>query len=139
MMAPHINPRATEYGIVLRGYGRIHVVFPNGSSAMDAEIREGQVFFLPRYFPFCQIASRSGPLEFFGFTTSARKTRPHFLAGASSILRTMMSPELAAGFGMTEKALRRIVDAQGDAVILSTPMEAPPYDKRPEEVKVKAW
>ena len=138
-MAPHINPKATEYGIVLRGYGRLHVVFPNGSSAMNAEIREGQVFFVPRYFPFCHIASRTGPLEFVGFTTSAQKTWPQFLAGASSILRTLMSPQLAAGFGMTEEALRRIVDARHDAVILSTPMVAPLYDKRPEEEKVKAW
>ena len=124
-MAPHINPRATEYGIVLRGSGRIQVVYPNGSSAMNAEVREGDVFFVPRFFPFCQIASRSGPLEFFGFTNSARKNTPQFLAGAASLLRTMMGPELAAGFGVREDTMRRVADAQREAVILPATWAAP--------------
>ncbi|KAE9620544.1 hypothetical protein Lal_00019574 [Lupinus albus] len=125
MMAPHVNPIATEYGIVLSGSGRIEIVFPNGTSAMNTKIKQGDVFVVPRYFPFCQIASRNGPLEFFGFTTSARRNRPQFLAGAASILRTMMGPELAAAFGVTEDTMRRVVDGQHDAVILASPSAAP--------------
>ncbi|TVU47144.1 hypothetical protein EJB05_06731, partial [Eragrostis curvula] len=84
MLAPHVNPRATEYGVVLGGEGVIQVVFPNGSLAMSAKVRAGDVFWIPRYFPFCQVASRAGPFEFFGFTTSARRNRPQFLVGATS-------------------------------------------------------
>ncbi|MBO8589727.1 hypothetical protein INN88_14095, partial [Staphylococcus aureus] len=80
-------------------------------------------FWVPRYFPFCQIASRSGPMEFFGFTTSARKNRPQFLAGASSLLKSMKGPQLAAAMGTTEEKLDRIIDAQGQSVIL--PPKAP--------------
>ncbi|CAL4939257.1 unnamed protein product [Urochloa decumbens] len=90
MLAPHVNPRATEYGVVLGGEGKIQVVFPNGSLAMSATVRAGDVFWIPRYFPFCQVAARGGPFEFFGFTTSARRNRPQFLVGASSVLRTML-------------------------------------------------
>ncbi|KAE9587944.1 putative rmlC-like jelly roll protein [Lupinus albus] len=121
MMTPHVNPRATEYGIVLKGSGRIQIIFPNGSSAMDTHIKEGDVFFVPRYFPFCQIASKNGPLEFFGFTTSARKNKPQFLVGATSLMRTMMGPELAAAFGVSEDTMKRMVDAQHETVILPTP------------------
>ncbi|KAJ1409173.1 RmlC-like cupin domain superfamily, partial [Sesbania bispinosa] len=124
MMTPHVNPRATEYGIVLRGTGRIQIVFPNGSNAMDTQIKGGDVFFVPRYFPFCQIASRSGSLEFFGFTTSARKNKPQFLVGATSLLKTMMGPELAAAFGVSEETMRSVVNAQHEAVILPTPWAA---------------
>ncbi|KAF3455040.1 hypothetical protein FNV43_RR05488 [Rhamnella rubrinervis] len=132
MMAPHLNPRATEYGIVLRGAGTIQIVFPNGTTAMNAEVKEGDVFWVPRYFPFCQIASRTGPFEFFGFTTSAKKNRPQFLAGASSVLRTMRGPEIAAAFGVTEERYRRFVDAQREAVILPS-AAAPPYKGEEEE------
>ncbi|XP_054795084.1 LOW QUALITY PROTEIN: vicilin-like seed storage protein At2g28490 [Prosopis cineraria] len=118
MMAPHVNPRATEYGIILYGTGKIHVVFPNGTAAMSAHVREGDVFVVPRYFPFCQIASRSGPFEFVGFTTSARKNRPQFLAGGSSLLHTLLGPELAASFGVSDDRMRRVVKAQGESVIL---------------------
>ncbi|XP_062011823.1 vicilin-like seed storage protein At2g28490 isoform X1 [Rosa rugosa] len=127
MMAPHVNPIATEYGIVLRGSGTIQIVFPNGTSAMNTKVQEGDVFWVPRYFPFCQIASRTGPLEFFGFTTSARKNRPQFLVGASSVLRELRGPELAAAFGVNEDRLSRIVHAQRESVILPSVQAAPPY------------
>lgn len=118
MMAPHVNPTAAEYGVVLSGAGSVQVVFPNGTLAMNAEVAEGDVFWVPRYFPFCQVASRSGPMEFFGFTTSARKNRPQFLVGAGSIFRSMMGPELAAAFASSEDDLRKIAEAQGESTIL---------------------
>ncbi|XP_058219286.1 vicilin-like seed storage protein At2g28490 isoform X1 [Rhododendron vialii] len=118
MMAPHLNPTATEYGIVLRGSGRIQIVFPNGTLAMNAKVSEGDVFWIPRYFPFCQIASHSGPFEFFGFTTSARRNRPQFLVGSNSVLQSMKGPALAAAFGVSEERLERIVNAQSESTIL---------------------
>ncbi|KAG2552102.1 hypothetical protein PVAP13_9KG435085 [Panicum virgatum] len=111
MLAPHVNPRATEYGVVLGGEGTVQVVFPNGSLAMSAAVREGDVFWIPRYFPLL-------PGGFFGFTTSARRNRPQFLVGAASVLRTMLGPEVAAGFGAHEKDFRELVRAQEAALIL---------------------
>jgi oxalate decarboxylase/phosphoglucose isomerase-like protein (cupin superfamily) len=137
MMAPHVNPRATEYTIVLRGYGRIQILFPNGSNAMEKEIKVGDIFYIPRYFPFCQIASRNGPLEFIGFTTSSEKSNPQFLAGAASLLKTLLGPELAASFGVSVDTMRDVVDAQHDAVILSSTWAAPGGDgggKKEEDV-----
>ncbi|XP_044480043.1 vicilin-like seed storage protein At2g28490 [Mangifera indica] len=125
MMAPHVNPTATEYGVVLRGMGRIQIVYPNGSSALDAKVKEGDVFWVPRYFAFCQIAL-TGPFEFFGFTTSARKNRPQFLVGASSLLRTLPNPELAASFGVSEDRIKQFTNAQREAVILPTAAAAAP-------------
>jgi len=125
MMAPHVNPSATEYTIVLRGYGKIQILFPNGSNAMEAEIKVGDIFYIPRFFPFCQIAARNGPLEFFGFTTSSKKSYPQFLAGAASLLRTILGPELAAAFGVSEGTMKDVVDAQHEAVILPSTWAAP--------------
>ncbi|XP_050370459.1 vicilin-like seed storage protein At2g28490 [Argentina anserina] len=127
MMAPHVNPIATEYGVVLKGSGTIQIVFPNGTSAMNTKVQQGDVFWVPRYFPFCQIASRVGPFEFFGFTTSARKNRPQFLVGASSVLRELRGPELAAAFGVNEDRLSRIVHAQRESVILPSVQASTPY------------
>lgn len=126
MMAPHINPTATEYGIVLRGSGSIQIVYPNGTLAMNARVSEGDVFYIPRYFPFCQISSRTGPFEFFGFTTSSRKNRPQFLVGQNSLLQTMSGPELAYAFGVPEDTLRGLINAQQETTILPTASVAPP-------------
>ncbi|GAB2220790.1 hypothetical protein Droror1_Dr00008463 [Drosera rotundifolia] len=131
MMAPHLNPTATEYGIVLHGTGTIQIVYPNGTLALNTKVREASVFWVPRYFPFCQIASKSGPFEFFGFTTSSYRNSPQFLVGANSILQTMRGSEFAAAFGLTTERFREIVDAQRESVIIPTPAAAPPD----EEVK----
>ncbi|PKA61783.1 Vicilin-like antimicrobial peptides 2-2 [Apostasia shenzhenica] len=106
------------YGVVLAGSGTVEVVYPNGTAAMRAEVVEGDAFWVPRFFPFCQVAAREGPMEIFGFTTSARRNRPQFLVGARSVLRAMMGPELAAGFGLGEGDLRRVMMAQNESVIL---------------------
>ncbi|XP_022875083.1 vicilin-like seed storage protein At2g28490 [Olea europaea var. sylvestris] len=126
MMAPHYNPTATEYGIVLKGTGTIQVASPDGSLAMNAEVKEGDVFFIPRFFPFCQIASRTGPFEFFGFSSSARNNRPQFLAGDNSILKKLRGPELAKAFGLSEERLDDIVDARSGSVIFPSAVVAPP-------------
>jgi hypothetical protein len=57
-------------------------------------------------------------LVFFRFTTSARRTRLLFLVGASSVLHTMIGPELAAGLGAHEEDLRELVRSQNESVIL---------------------
>ncbi|XP_058773957.1 vicilin-like seed storage protein At2g28490 [Vicia villosa] len=139
MMTPHVNPRATEYGVVMKGSGRIQILFPNGSNAMDTEIKEGDVFFVPRYFPFCQIASSNEQLDFFGFTTSSKKNKPQFLVGASSLMKTMMGPELAAAFGVSEDTMKNILNAQHEAVILPTPWtkhEQQSYDNKMDLLKI---
>ncbi|XP_006650050.1 vicilin-like seed storage protein At2g28490 [Oryza brachyantha] len=146
MMAPHVNPRATEYGVVLSGAGCIQVVFPNGSLAMSATVRAGDVFYIPRFFPFCQVASRGGPFVFFGFTTSARRNHPQFLVGDTSVLHALLGPELAAAFGVPEKAIRKVVLSQKEAVILPSLSEKkkkkkrdePEDDERREEEEKKA-
>ncbi|PKA51119.1 Vicilin-like antimicrobial peptides 2-2 [Apostasia shenzhenica] len=114
----NLSEVTSEYGVVLGGSGEIQVVFPNGSTAMNAAVEEGDVFWIPRYFPFCQLASRGAHMEFFGFTTSARRNRPQFLAGASSVLRSMPAPELAAAFDVSEEELGRVLKAQEEKVIL---------------------
>ncbi|MCD7454190.1 hypothetical protein HAX54_023904 [Datura stramonium] len=132
MMAPHVNPTAIEYGIVLKGTGRIQIVYPNGTLAMNARVQEGDVFWVPRYFPFCQIASANGPFEFFGFTTSARRNHPQFLVGKNSLMQSLRGPEFAAAFGIGEKRLKRIVNAQSEQVILPS-SSATPGDKATHE------
>ncbi|XP_024437440.2 vicilin-like seed storage protein At2g28490 [Populus trichocarpa] len=102
-----VSAHSTEYGIVLSGSSRIQIVFPNGTQVMNARVKAGDAFWVPRYFPFCQIAAKSGSLEFFGFTTSARQNRPQLLIGASSILQTMRIPELAAAC-VSEERVKRV-------------------------------
>ncbi|KAK7258648.1 hypothetical protein RIF29_24230 [Crotalaria pallida] len=71
-----------------------------------------------RYFPFYQISSRNG--EFFGFTTLTRKNKPQFMVGTTPLMTTIMEPKLAVSFGVSEETIERMVNAQHEAMILST-------------------
>ncbi|KAF2321796.1 hypothetical protein GH714_002856 [Hevea brasiliensis] len=95
MMAPHVNPTVTEYGIVLGGSGIIQIVHPNGTQAMKTKVVE------------------------------ARKNRPQFLAGASSVLRTLKGPELAAAYSMSNESLNHLIEAQHEFVILPSAAATP--------------
>ncbi|KAI4382334.1 hypothetical protein MLD38_008311 [Melastoma candidum] len=53
MMAPHVNSTSTEYGVILKGTGTIRIGYPDGTPAMNKQVREGDLFWVPRYFPFC--------------------------------------------------------------------------------------
>mgnify|MGYP000093619537 CR=1 FL=1 len=87
MLAPHWNPRGMEVAVVTNGEGEIQIVSPDGHGGSGnrgekVKVREGSVFYVPRNFGMCQIASSSGkPLEFVGFSTSSRPNHPRFLAG----------------------------------------------------------
>ncbi|KAM3251674.1 hypothetical protein P3L10_005744 [Capsicum annuum] len=89
IMATHVNPTTIGYRVVLKGTGRIPIVFPNETLAMNTRVQEGDDFWVTRYFPFCQIASTNSPFEFISFTTSKRKkNHPQFLvwAGRNSLM-----------------------------------------------------
>ena len=102
MLAPHWNPRGMEIALVTKGAGEIQVVvnphhFDSHSDYSDSRssrrsgggvrerererVREGSVFYVPRNYAMCQVASTHGPLEFVGFSTSSRPNHPQFLAG----------------------------------------------------------
>ncbi|KAF5937792.1 hypothetical protein HYC85_025298 [Camellia sinensis] len=100
-------------------------------------VKEGDVFWVPQYFPFCQTASREGSFEFFGFTTSSRKNKPQFLVGSNSVLHSMRGPEFAASFGVSEKKFKKMMNAQGESVILPPPEAPSPSRVEEEEVKMK--
>nr|AAC15238.1 globulin-like protein [Daucus carota]AAC18404.1 globulin-like protein [Daucus carota] len=128
MMAPHINPTASEYGIVLRGSGSIQIVFPNGTLAMNTKVNEGDVFWIPRYFHSVKFHQEQAPWSFFGFTTSSQRNHPQFLVGRGSLFQTMFGRELVVSFGSTEKKFEKFIYAQNESTILSTASVAPPDD-----------
>ncbi|MCO5609735.1 hypothetical protein L7F22_063967 [Adiantum nelumboides] len=118
VLTPHWNPRATEIALVTKGEGEIQIVYPNGTAASTEQVREGNVFYVPQHFPMSQIASRSGPFEFMGFSTTSRPNHPQFLAGSNSVLKTLDADVLASAFNMPSEHLRQFLDLQPEAVIL---------------------
>ncbi|KAG5614618.1 hypothetical protein H5410_014442 [Solanum commersonii] len=105
LMAPHINPSAIEYGIVLRGTGRIQIVYPNGTLAMNAKVREG-----------CFLGAK--PVGVLWLHYISKEEQSTVLGRKNSLMQSLRRPEFAAAFGIDEKRLKRIANAQREQVIL---------------------
>ncbi|CAA2975854.1 vicilin-like seed storage At2g18540 [Olea europaea subsp. europaea] len=123
MMGPHWNPTATEIAVVLQGQGMIRVVCSSISSETECKnvrlkVEEGDVFAVPRFHPMAQMAFNNGTFVFMGFSTSAKKNYPQFLAGKASVLQTLDKDVLAASFNIDNATLDRFLAPQREYVIL---------------------
>ncbi|XP_042509366.1 vicilin-like seed storage protein At2g18540 [Macadamia integrifolia] len=123
MMAPHWNPRATEIAIVTHGQGMIHVVCPSNANETECKntrfrVSEGDVFVVSRFHPMAQISFNNDTFVFMGFSTMAAKNYPQFLAGKSSVLRTLDREILATAFNVPNTTIDQLLASQVDSVIL---------------------
>ncbi|XP_009803271.1 vicilin-like seed storage protein At2g18540 [Nicotiana sylvestris] len=123
MMGPHWNPTATEIGIALQGEGMVRVVCSStgteqGCKNMRFKVEEGDVFAVPRFHPMAQMAFNNNSFVFVGFSTTTKRHHPQYLTGKASVLRTLDRQILAASFNVTNTTMDRILEAQGESVIL---------------------
>ncbi|KAI3833783.1 hypothetical protein MKX03_016815 [Papaver bracteatum] len=123
MMGPHWNPRASEIAIVTHGQGMITVVCPgsaNGSGCknMRFKVKEGDVFTVPRFHPMAQMAYNNDSLVFMGFNTNARENHPQFLAGKSSVFRSLNKDILAMSFNVSNTTMEQLLGSQVESIIL---------------------
>ncbi|XP_031094861.1 vicilin-like seed storage protein At2g18540 isoform X2 [Ipomoea triloba] len=123
MMGPHWNPRATELGICLDGPGIVRVVCSStakqtGCKNMIFYVEEGDVFAVPRFHPMAQMAFNNHSFVFMGFSTSAKKNHPQYLAGKASALRTLPRDVVAVSFGASNETMDLVLDKQHEAIIL---------------------
>ncbi|KAF5738168.1 vicilin-like antimicrobial peptides 2-2-like [Tripterygium wilfordii] len=123
MMGPHWNPMATEVAIVLQGQGMIRVVCSSiamelGCKNMRFRVKEGDVFAIPRFHPMAQISFNNDSLVFMGFSTSRWTNYPQFLAGKSSVLRTLDEEVLAVSFNVSNTTIHKLLAQQNESIIL---------------------
>ncbi|GFP84440.1 vicilin-like antimicrobial peptides 2-2 [Phtheirospermum japonicum] len=123
MMGPHWNPAATEVAVVLQGRGMVRVVCSSCTNETRCrnrrfEVEEGDVFAVPKFHPMAQISFNNGTLVFMGFSTSAKKNHPQFLAGQASVFRSLDKDVLAMSFNVTNTTLDQLLAPQHESVIL---------------------
>ncbi|KAG6792852.1 hypothetical protein POTOM_002011 [Populus tomentosa] len=109
MMAPHVNPATTEYGIVLSGSGRIQIVFPNGTQVMNARVKAETML------------------------SGSQDTSPSVKLQKGQVLSSSSDSQLQlarTGTALDWKGLSAsIVTAQREAVILPSATAAPPDEE----------
>lgn len=62
---------SNQLSYVTKGSGRVQIVGPLGKVVLDTKVEEGELFFVPKLFPFVVEADEGG-LEFFSIKTSSK-------------------------------------------------------------------
>lgn len=69
ILAPHWSPSGHRVVHILQGEGTVEIAGNSGDRIMSKEVREGDVFVIPRFFPAGMMAGGQG-LEWISFYTT---------------------------------------------------------------------
>lgn len=105
---------AYQVTYVVRGSGRVQVVRHDGERVIDAEIKGGYFFIVPRFHVVSKRAGKDG-LEWFSIITKEKPIFAH-LAGKTSVWKALSSEVLSASFTVDKEVeqhfrSRRMQDA----------------------------
>lgn len=106
---------AYQVTYVVRGSGRVQVVNNEGERIIDAEIKGGHFFIVPR---FCVVSKRAGKdgLEWFSIITKEKPIFSH-LAGKTSVWKALSPEVLCASFNVDAEVEKRFRSGRsGDAI-----------------------
>lgn len=118
VVAPNWSPNAHAIGIVTRGKGRIQATTPDGESALDMDLKEGDLFLIPRFYPTVKLAEEDNHLEYLLITTVSNPTQS-FLAGMGSVFAALPTDVRRAALAIDKELEEKICERRrGDAVIL---------------------
>ncbi|KAG4386526.1 hypothetical protein GLYMA_11G065800v4 [Glycine max] len=114
---------ATELTVGVDGEGMVRVVCGSGNENetecqnMRFKVKEGDAFLVPRFHPMAQMSFNNGPFVFLGFSTSAKKNHPQFLAGKGSVLHILDKKILARSLGVSNRTIDELLRSPEDSII----------------------
>ncbi|XP_055814858.1 cocosin 1-like [Solanum dulcamara] len=91
---------SVQLNYVTKGSGRVVIVGLFGKVVLDTKVEEGELFFVPKFFPFVVEADEGG-IEFFSVKTSSKQVYGELSGGKKSIWEAASSSILEVSLNMT--------------------------------------
>ncbi|XP_015168061.1 13S globulin seed storage protein 2-like [Solanum tuberosum] len=91
---------SVQLSYVTKGSGRVQIMGPLCKIVLDTKVEEGELFFVPKFFPFVVEADEGG-LEFFSVITSSKQVYGGLSGGKKSIWEAISPSVLEASLNMT--------------------------------------
>lgn len=92
---------SVEVVYVVRGGGRVEIVGINGQSVLDTEVKEGELFVVPKFFVSAAVADGDG-MDLFTVMTSSKPVIEN-LAGKTSVWNAISPMVLQASLDVTDQ------------------------------------
>lgn len=111
---------SVQLSYVTKGSGRIEIVGLFGKVVLDAKVEEGDLFFVPKFFPFVVEADKGG-MEFFSVITSSKQVYGELSGGKKSIWEAASSSVLEASLNMTPDLVQSFKSKIAKGTVIAPP------------------
>ncbi|XP_019067358.2 cocosin 1 [Solanum lycopersicum] len=105
---------------ITKGSGRVVIVGLFGKVVLDAKVEEGELFFVPKFFPFVVEADEGG-IEFFSLKTSSKQTYRELSGGKKSIWEAASPSILEASLNRTPDLTKSFKAKIAKGAVISPP------------------
>lgn len=105
---------------VTKGSGRVEIVGLLGKVVLDTKVEEGELFFVPKFFPFVVEADEGG-IEFFSVKTSSKQIYGELSGGKKSIFEAASPSILEASLNMTPDLTKSFKSKIAKGAVIAPP------------------
>ncbi|MCD9646963.1 hypothetical protein HAX54_037228 [Datura stramonium] len=105
---------------VTKGSGRVEIVGLFGKVVLDGKVEEGELFFVPEFFPFVVEADEGG-MELFSVKTSSKQVYGELSSGKKSIWEAASPSILEASLNMTPDAVKSFKSKIAKGAVIAPP------------------
>ncbi|GBG87027.1 hypothetical protein CBR_g44484 [Chara braunii] len=105
--APGWSVNGHQIAYITKGSGRFQIAHPDGSNALDAQVRAGSVIVIPHFHPAVVLASKEEELEYVFVVTSSLPMWVH-MAGKNSVFQNMPATVVKEAFNIPQDLLEKL-------------------------------
>nr|QOS14442.1 cruciferin PGCRURSE5-like variant Y2 [Solanum tuberosum] len=121
VLGPIFTPDSSIYlSYITKGSGRVVIVGLFGKVVLDTKVEEGELFFVPKFFPFVVEADEGG-IEFFSLKTSSKQTYGELSSGKTSIWEAASPSILEASLNMTPDLTKSFESKIAKGAVIAPP------------------
>ncbi|CAN4110668.1 unnamed protein product [Withania somnifera] len=110
---------SVQLSYVTKGSGRVQIVGLFGQLVLDAKVEEGELFFVPKFFPFV-VEAEEGGMEFFSVITTSKQVYGELSGGKKSIWEAASPSVLEASLNTTPDLVKSKI-AKGAVIAFAPP------------------
>ncbi|KAH0727119.1 hypothetical protein KY284_002984 [Solanum tuberosum] len=121
VLGPIYTPDSSIYlSYITKGSGRVVIVGLFGKVVLDTKVEEGDLFFVPKFFPFVVEADEGG-IEFVSMKTSSKEVYGKLSGGKKSVWEAASPSILEASLNMTPDLIKSFESKIAKGAVIAPP------------------
>ncbi|KAH0768293.1 hypothetical protein KY285_004164 [Solanum tuberosum] len=121
VLGPIFTPDSSIYlSYITKGSGRVVIVGLFGKVVLDTKVEEGDLFFVPKFFPFVVEADEGG-IEFVSMKTSSKEVYGKLSGGKKSVWEAASPSILEASLNMTPDLIKSFESKIAKGAVIAPP------------------